>query len=285
MPTATLDFDSNPKVSLESQLQRLALEASAVSNVIDTFKGIVPSLAEKLREVYASLKSDDDLSRELKNTRNKFGDVKSKFAHASFLNYSKTAVSVPEGFKGNLLDYIQVLAGMSQEIFLEANKTLGSYNFALAAFISNKESKTSLQDHSHLFHQVAKRREELNDRLKPFFPTTSNLSKNYLGDVISRFADVEALVAQSEKLNQQRKSQNIKDITEAVKKSVDMLDIIIEDTQSNGVAKVSGAAAMNISQGAYELGKYVEFIAIYRYRVEQALTAVGSLVESLDRIL
>lgn len=285
MPTVTLDFDSNPKVSLESQLQRLALEASAVSNVIDTFKGIVPSLAEKLREVYSSLKSDDDLTRELKNTRSKFGEVKPKFAHANFLNYSKTMVSVPEGFKGNLLDYIQVLASMSQEVFLEANKTLGSYNFALAAFISNKESKTSLQDHSHLFHQVAKRREELNDRLKTFFPTSSNLSKAYLGDTISRFADVEALVAQSEKLNIQRKSQNIKEITESVKKAVDLLDVIIEDTQTNGVDKVSGAAAMNISQGAYELGKYVEFIAIYRYRVEQSLASVGALVETLDRIL
>lgn len=285
MSSVTLDFSDAPKVSLESQLERLALEASAIANVIDTFKSVVPSLAEKLRAAYASFSSDDDLTKEIKQSKSVYSKVKPKFAHASYMSYTKTLVSVPEGFKGNLLDYVQMLSGMAQEIFLEANKTLGSYNFALAAFVTNKESKTSLQDHSHLFHQVTKRREELTKRFEVFFPESSSQSKAYLGEVISRFADVDVLMSEIEKLNHQRKNQNVKEIAESVKKSVDLLDIIIQDTQNNGIAKVSGAAAMNISEGAYQIGKYVEFISLYRYRVEQALASVGKLVETLDRVL
>lgn len=287
MPSVALDFDDTPTVSLESQMERLALEAGAISNVIDSFKNIVPALADRLRVAYSSLTSgDDDLTKELKDTKNRFGQkVQPKLGYAKYMSFEKTLISVPEGFKGDLLSYLATLASMSQEIFAEANKTLGSYNFALAAFVTNKESKTALQDHSHLFHQVTKRREELTSKLAVYFPKPSTLSKAYLGDTIGRFADVEVLIAEAEKLNLQRKNQNIKDISDSVKKAVDLLDIIIKDTQTNGIAKVSGAAAMNISEGAYELGKYVEFISIYRFRVEQAIASVSKLVETLERVL
>jgi hypothetical protein len=285
MGARTLDFSDAPVVSLESQLQRLALEATAIANVIDTFKSIVPALSERLHSVYSSLKSQDDLSKEVTQAKISLRQVKPKFAHANYLSYSKTLVSVPEGFKGNLLDYVHMLAEMAPEVFAEANKTLGSYNFALAAFITNKEDKTSLQDHTHVFKQVAERREALNVQFGVFFPKATSLSKAYLGEAISRFADVDVMVQEIEKLNTQRKNQNIKEISESVKKCVDLLDIIVQDTQHNGIAKVSGAAAMSISEGAYEIGKYVEFIAIYRYRVEQAIASATKLVQTLERVL
>lgn len=285
MGTVTLDFSDAPIVSLESQLQRLALEASAIANVVDTFKTIIPTLCGKLHTAYSSLKTQDNLSSEVTKAKISYRQVSPKFSHASYLNYSKTLVSVPEGFKGNLLDYVQMLNEMAPEVFLQANKTLASYSFTLAAFITNKENKTSVQDHAHIYKNVAKQREELSAKFGVFFPKATSLSKAYLGETISRFADVDVLVQSIERLNGQRKSQNISEISESVKRCVDLLDIIVEDTQSNGLAKVSGAAALSISEGAYEIGKYVEFIAIYRYRAEQAISSATKLVQTLERVL
>lgn len=286
MPAVQLQFDQTTTLSLESQMARLALEANAISNVIDTFKNIVPSLTSKVAEIYNSLiKEQGDLTPEVFKARAAFKNLRAKLPYAKFTNLEKTLVSVPEGFKGNLLDYVNVLIHLSPSVFQEANKILGEYNFTLSAFITNKETKTSLQDHTRLYKDVAEKRETMTAAFHPFFPKNSHLSKGYLGEVISRFADLDPLIAQTEKLNTAHKNQNIKDITSSVKKSVDMLNLIIADSQSNGISTVSGNAAMNISEGAYEIGKYVEFIAIYRYRVEQAVATVIKLIATLERIV
>jgi hypothetical protein len=282
MPVVTLDFDTEITLSLESQLARLALEASVIGNVIDSFKSALPSLASQLFSQFSLLTSEDKSKEDTQVIKLEFGKVKVKLPHSSFLQQSKTLVSVPEGFNGNLLSYAKALSDMSVEIFQEANKTLGEYNFALSAFITNKESKISLKDHTDIFLRIKARREKLTAEIGSFFSQDTNLSKAQLGDVIERFADLEVLVHGVDTLNTQRKAQNIKDISDSVKKSLDLLKIIIDDTENNGIAQVSGNAALNISTGAYEIGKYVEFIAMYRFRVEQLISCIGKLLANLE---
>lgn len=282
MPAMTLDFDTDITLSLESHMSRLALEAGVIGNVIDSFKATLPQLATHLFTQYSSLTSKDDSKEAVQVIKLELGKVKVKLPHTSFLQQSKTLVSVPEGFQGNLLSYSKALSDMSVEIFQEANKTLGEYNFALSAFITNKESKISLKDHTDIFLRIKARREKLTAEISQFFTQDNNLSKAQLCSVVERFADLETLVHGTEVLNTQRKAQNIKDISDSVKKSLDLLKVIIDDTENNGIAQVSGNAALNISTGAYEIGKYVEFIAMYRFRVEQLISCIGKLLVNLE---
>lgn len=283
MRAMTLDFDTKTTMSLESQMQFLALEASAISNVIETFSSIIPNLADSIFTGFKSLTQSDDIVRiKVQDAKLTFGKLKVKLPHASFIAQSKTLVSVPEGFVGNLLAYSLTLSNMSNAVFSEANKTLGEYNFVLSAFISNKENKISLKDHTDLFIRTRARREELSGLIQAFFPKDSDVSKAYLGDVIHRFNDLEPLVHSVERLNNQRKDHNLIAVNDSVKKCLDLLNIIINDTKNNGIAQVSGAAAQNISQGAYEVGKLVEFISVYRYRVEQLVSTIEKLLKSLE---
>lgn len=284
MPAMTLNFEDDVTFNLKSQMQRLSMESNVAGNVIDTFKNTVPLLAESILSHFKSLSTDTDKELKDESTEAKlvFGKLKVKLPYASYLNQTKTLVSVPEGFKGNLLDYVNSLGAMSNELFQEANKTLGEYNFVLSAFITNKENKISLKDHTDLFLRLKSRREKMAKELAVFFPEDRDLSKAYLGDVIHRFADLETLVNAAVHLNVQRKEQNIKDITNSVQKCLDLLKVIIDDTKNNGIAQVSGAAAMNISTGAFEIAKYVEFIALYRYRVEQVVSTIEKLLKTLD---
>lgn len=280
---SALNFEDTSTLSLESQMSRLALESEVINNVASTFTVTVPLLVNKLLTQFTSLTSKDTVKEEVQAVKLVFGKLKVKLPYASFLNQSKTLVSVPEGFQGNLLDYIKTLSNMSQELFQEANKSLGEYNFVLSAFITNKENKISLKDHSDLFLRLKSKREKFTADMAVYFPTSSDLPKAYLGDVIHRFADLETIVHSVEQLNQQRKQQNIHDISASVKKSLDLLKIIIDDSNGSGMLQVSGAAAMNISSGAYEIGKYVELIALYRFRVEQIVTTIEKLITSLEK--
>lgn len=285
MPSLSYDFDTNTNISLESQMQRLALEAGVLDNVIDTFRNVIPNLANKINNVKDTFTTDDDTTAELRIIKTNYGALKPKLQHASYVNYNKTLVSVPEGFKGDLLEYVISLTEMANEIFQEANKTLGEYNFALSSFITNKESKISLKDHTDLFHGIQRRRVALTGRISVYFPDNNVLSKAYLKDTLKRFADLEVLVKAADSLNNDRKKQNLKELTQLVAKSTDLLDIIVKNTETEGTSQVSGNAAMNISQGAYELGKFVEFVAVYRFRVVQAISSVKALVEQLNNIV
>ena len=285
MGSRQLDFSHNSSFSMESQLDRLALESTVLNSVLNTFSNIIPSLTEKLSAVYASLVPESDLSKEFKQTKQSLSELKVKLPHAKYVDYDKTLVSVPEGFKGDLLEYIAVLSNIAPRVFQGANETLSEYNFVLSSFITNKDAKTALKDHTALYKKIKHQREEMTEQLNKFFPLKGNLAKAYLGETITRFADVDMIVTQAEKLKQAQKSQNLKEISDSVKKSVDLLTIIVDDTRNNGIAQVSGNAALNVSQGAYELGKYIEFVALYRYRVEQAVASACKLTDDLNRIL
>lgn len=280
-----LDFDHKTTLSLESQLEHLALESEVVANVIETFKSVIPSLTSKLTTIFSSFAPEETYASEVKDVKKLYDEVKVKIPHAKFVNYSKTLISVPEGFKGNLIDYTTVLLSISNDVFQEANSVLSQYNAILSSFITNKEDKISLKDHTEFFSKLTKKREALNEQMTAFFPERSALSKTYLSDVLSRFGDVEELVALTEKLSDSRKKHSIKDIATGVKKSTDLLDIIVHDVQTKGMNSISGNAAMNISEGAYELGKYVEFISIYCYRTEQLVTTVLKLMETIERVI
>ena len=285
MPLATLDFDSKSSVSLESQMQRLALEAEAIGNVIDIFKSVLPSLLDTLISKFQDVTEDSEIDTDINELKLTFNGLKVKLPHASYMACSKTLISVPEGFRGELLPYIATLSRMAEDVFKEANKLLGEYNFALSAFITNKEDKISLKDHTNIFRLAKQRREKMSSEISKYFPNGTDLSKTYLGTAISRFADLEHLLKEADKLFKSYKTHDIHSVKDSVKKSSDMLKIIIDDTRNNGISKVSGNAAMNISEGAYELGKYVEFISIYRFRVEQAVSTVEKLMKTLNTIV
>lgn len=279
-------FDTTTTISLESQLDRLALEANFLSNVIETFSSIIPNLTTKITEgcgqlTVGALFHGSSGNKEVKELAKKLALSRSTI---SFISYKDTLVSVPEGFKGNLVEYLQTLTSISTEVFQGANQILGEYSGVLAAFLTNKENKISLKDHTDLFHRVQKRREQLTGEVSKFFTGNSDLSKAKLGTIINRLTDVDELINAYYKLDNGHVGDNLKDIAASTKKAVDMLNLVIHNTEAEGAGNVSGAAANNIAKGAYEIGKYIEFVAIFKYRVEQALGTVVSLLTKLSTL-
>lgn len=285
MGVPALEIDEACTVSLESQINQLALESNVISNVINSFRNVIPNITDDLKAMALRLVETDTLTKEFITANQHFSKLERKIPDASFVNYSKTIVSVPEGFSGNMLNYLKFLDSLSTEIFKEANSVLGDYNLVLSSFISNKQDKISLKDHTTLFERVKERREEILKNIKQFFPSTSVNSRKRFGDVVERFGELPEIMKVLEHLNRERKGHNLKEIANAVRESVEMLDIVIEEVKKNGVTNVSGNSAMNISQGAYELARFVELVAIYRNMVDIAVTSASRMIVQLEEII
>lgn len=285
MGKLAMDLNYKPSISLESQIERLALEAGVVANVIETFRNLVPNLSHELHQFYDRLVAKDDIDQVIVSLNDGYKTLEKKLPDATYTNLKDIVVSVPEGFKGNLLDYLKFLQHTSDTLFKDANSILGGYRSVLATFISNKEDKVSLQDYTDTYRRVKKQREEVVDQIKKFYPGTATNSKKRLSDVVERLSEIHPMVDMSRKLNDDRHQQNLKQVSATTRECVDLLDVLVKDIQDKGSDRVSGSAARNIAEGAYEIGKFVELIALHRNMVTQAVVTVERLTTQLRNVI
>jgi hypothetical protein len=279
--------DESPVISIEHEMAKLSLESEFTANVIDTFRNLIPSLTFKIKEYVKSFDSVSTLfvseSSRAVECEKIFKSEYEKVQHLNYSIYKKTLVSTPEGFKGSFLEYLTVLNKIIPEFFNSSNELLSEYNLILSSFITNKDNKISLKDHTTLYKNGTKLRESVISDLDQFF-VNNDSSKKYLGDVLYRFSDLDDLIAQMKKLEQFYKKQSLGNIKEQIRKSTDLLEIIIKNTTEDNASAVSGAAAKNIAEGAYEIGKLVETISIMHFKMDQTLNSVRNLFDTIKKI-
>lgn len=266
-------------------MERLALEAEFLANMIDTFRNVVPSLTSKITDAGIQIKSYFEDSKTARDIKTLNYQLIKMTPHVNFADYAHLPISVPEGFTGDMLGYTRLLNRISPEMYKELNAVLIQYNFLLSKFITHKEEKLSVQDHTALFKKTQQHRETLIDQVNPFFSAQSDQSKMKLGNFIDRFADIPPLVSEVLKLEKLHSEQNIAEVKRSVDQCVDLLKVIADNTQNTNISNVSGSVAKNISMGAYEIGKYVEFMAVIRFKVSQVLSTTLSTLTALDKAL
>lgn len=269
-------------ISIESQIESLALEAEFLSNVKSMFTSILPSITSKLKD--SSILDYYFLTPIVKDSVNTFKELQPKLSHVQFTTYSKTIVPVPEGFNGKTLDYLKLLNTLATHIHSDVINMLGIFNTGLAAFISNKDAKTSFIDNTHTYVQIDKQREALVKELGSYFDKR-NKSRVYLEDIIDRFSDMGAMVDELKTLDKTLSGQKIETISKELNKAVSMLDIVIDRLKDGSIVEVSGPASMNISKGAYSIGKYVEFISLFRYDTTVAFNTINRVLQQLNNVI
>ena len=285
MVKLTMGANVKTTLSLESQMNRLALEAGAIANVIDSFRNIIPNLSHALHSAYENLTAKDETDKLIVSLNDSYHVLEKKLPDATYTNLKSIVVSVPEGFKGNMLEYLKFLQHLSDTLFKDANSILGGYRSVLATFISNKEDKVSLQSYQDTYRRVKEQRQQAVAEIKKFFPGTATNSKKRLEDIVERLSEVRPMIDLARKLNDDRHKQNLKQISATTRECVELLDVLVKEVQDKGTDKVSGNAAMNIAEGAYEIGKFVELIAIHRTMVMQAMLSVERLTKQLSDVI
>lgn len=275
----TLPIDSS--LSLESQLERLSLEANFVTDLADSFREVIPGLAAKLVDATTHFKSNLFDKPRVKEIRGAYDKVKPVLRHADFLNYGNMLVSVPEGFKGDLASYAKLLTRLSPVIYKEANGFISEYNFALSDFLTNADVKHSNNSHDVIYKKVKATREDGLRALSPYFAVNSTSSKAKLSSIIGRFADLEALSESAVALEKTQSVSNLQDIADGVAKAITLLNLIKTRLEDDSIDVVGGISAASISNGAYELAKYVEFISIFRFKCDQTSASVENIINTV----
>jgi methyl-accepting chemotaxis protein len=278
-----LEFDASG-VSLEQMVKAISLEANFVDNALYSIVEFFPKLGNNLRDVITSFTDSEDVDTPKKSalsTERDFKVISKRIYAHSFLDFQDILVQVPEGFRGSLIDYTKLLININADIFKETLAVIGDYNLVLASFITNKEDKTSLRIHTQIYTRADAKRQQVLKELAAYFNDGSDLSRLPLKSVLSRFTDVETMVAEVTILTRDNHNKNLQNVKSAITETLSYLDKITKNTE---MTNVSGDTAKQLATCAMSVAKLVEACSVYAYKVRQVVESSKSIVETLDRI-
>ena len=278
---------STSTISLESHMDRLALEANIITNAISNLQGIVPKLTEKFNNAINGL-FDSKSHSAVENLHKASGDVAAiakLVPYNSFATYDRTLVTSPEGLEGDFMTYVLALISVSREVYITADQSLSTLQQQLATFITNSEVKASNKDKTLDYKKAAKQREDITKEIGRFFSDKNSRSKMYMSEAINNFNEIDELYKKTKTLIDINNKTNIEAIERKTKEVNNLLSMVYEDMKNNPDTKVSGAAAKNIAEGAYETAKCVELVGIFNFRVSQIYACIYELVTQLKKIM
>jgi hypothetical protein len=263
-------------------LESIAIESGVVANMIETFKRIVPSFASNLHDTNMQLAEASNAQQNLsikldKKERNAIDMSK----HLNYLTFGDRLVSVPEGFKGNFIEYAILLNDVATIAYQTQNAVLFEYNHILSAFLTNKDDKISLKDHTVFFNRIKTEREAFARKLAVYLDKSNGTAKARFKHVLTRMNDIETLIKETSRLTSQHSRAKLTDMNNGVNQCVDLLNLIISGVQDGTIKNISPNATMNISRGAYEVAKYVEFVGVIYFDITVFLNCVNGMLDTI----
>ena len=265
--------------------KRIAVESITAPSLFEFFSQLLPKSAELVKSFIPGFtkfaESDAPATYRLNNGKRQ--ELLKAVSKVSFTAYEDTLISVPEGFEGHLVAYLEVLLAQSKVVLDHGQAVIKDYNRELAMFLSNLDARSSLKSHAQQYKEIRIEREAYQKAVEAFFKNkNSSLARQKLGSVIERFSDLDKVFQLEEKLINIKKQQDFKIIIAEIQRTVDMMGLVKARIDDKSIETISGQVVKNLSEGAYEVAKYAEYISLYSYFVETALASVSNTADQLS---
>jgi len=286
-------FETEPKTTYSAEefayLRRsLASEAETMANVINVFRNILPAVANRFNSIKGRF---SEVNADVTKTNFKAihgflfsKDYNKRLKDAKYFQLAEMPIQVPEAFEGNLLEYGDLLNALAENYYRRVPEYLAEYRVYISAFISDKATKLSLKDYTS-FYQSAEKALDVSKGQVGEFVNKKYQTKSvaYFGKVVSKISEVQEMSKSLTRTESLCDIDYITRIDSEVKKTADLLTILIKQIKEDSITDVSGASAKNIAEGASVMAEMVEFCAMIRYRQEGYITCVNTMLGELDK--
>lgn len=273
--------------AIESQrpLEIIAMESEVLSNMAKTLTDFFPDVLTNVKAGFSKLDNLKDFSGwSLSVFKSKEDKITDKLLEVPYTDLVNMKLRVPEGMIGNFLGYTLVLKELA--VYNEAiEKFLNSYYLDLSAMITNKNHKISLHDKTRQYKEQKTSRDKFNTTVFSFFLKGSNDFETAYKNCFKNNTEVSEVFKNCNTLQDQLKQYDLNRVKGLVKKIISTQEILIKDLKENKNTAISPEVAKNISEGSYECGYQVEFLAINYYRTQSFLNAVEEDIERLSERL
>lgn len=281
------------KITQESDLHRsaaigvvhLSLEShGGMAKLLDTLRNVFPNVKNYFSEVVLEFKSNDETDFNFQKASMYFSQAEASVVDMNFVKMGHFPVQTPEGFVGRYNPYLEFLSNKGIKYINEAVGHLQAYHTEISRFISSRDAKMLSKDNTRAIAAMEKNLEEMKEELASFFDASTANALKPISALFDRGEDIKQALRKSKDLNRARMGIKSKEVLNLTKDISEMLDLVIEQADSDKLSAISPEAINNLAQGALVAAHFVEFIGVLRYRIEEAVSATCIMSEQVVRI-
>jgi hypothetical protein len=265
----------------ELQVQRdLALESMMVSNPFDRLTNLLPVAITAFKHMVGLMSTDAPAANPLTGDQAKF--VKT-VASRNYLNLSQMPARVPEGMKGTYLQYLHILTEASTHAS-QVVERLSAYTLFLGTLINEHGAELSTRFDRASYNALRAFRDDNTSMLATVVQSGSTKVDTTYGAVVERNADWKAIFEGLNLVATQINGVNKRTINKKVEEAAQYLEILERKVGRGELAHISPQMVTEIAEGAFQMGKEVEYYVAIWYKVQALTEAINATVLQLNHV-
>lgn len=265
-------------------IARINLESSIYEDVIVSFRKTLPSIIDYISGTLKALPEEIYTPKDkitLMKENNEF--IRRNLNSVNFLLHKDKLISVLEGMKGNMHDFLKLIRTINEEanpLYLEF---INEFNTALSIFVSNKTDTITLSSVDKVIKKISMFDTVYIPKISEFMTKTS-VSKRRLGDVMSSFKEIDLIEHEYLKLLDINRGFKLEKIKTEVAKSDKLLSMIVEKINEQSASAVSPEVAKRLSECALGIARMLEFISMTQFITMVLEKTVEDLINEVSKI-
>jgi hypothetical protein len=265
---------------LQVQRDQIALEFIAMSNPIQRITEFAPVAARAFEHMIGLLSTDAPAANPLTSAQAQF--VKT-VAGRNYLNLSQMPARVPEGLKGTYLQYLHVLSEAS-DYASKILERLSVYTVFLGTLVNEHGAELNTRFDRVRYTALREKRDDFTGMLSAIFIPGSVRAESTYGAVVQRNADWKAVFEALNLVAHQINGVNKRMVNKKVEEASTSLGIIEAKVSRGELANITPQMVSELAEGAYEMGKDVEFFVAIWYKVQAITEAINATVTTLNKV-
>lgn len=271
----------NYETTFKSDIEKICLEASVLSNMTSTIKNVFPNFLQKLSTSFAQVDSIPEVKVKLPQVQQ---FVINHMDDKQYLDLADLMIKIPEGFVGNFAEYADTLNEISKTHLAIVDTVLKPFIIYLSHFISNKDAKLSTTDTTNKYLTTQKTRNSCIDMVASF-NTGQSVATAKLGSVFSRKADILQTYIKVATLTQTLAKTDLKVIQDHVKNCVELLNIVINQVESGKIVNVTPEVTRNLAFSALEIAEEIEFMSLMHFKALGFVASVEGMSMTVSNFI
>lgn len=273
-------------MSIESmKLQRdvIALEFINLHSTKEYLKNIIPSFLDEMSGIlskFQSIQTEPAIQNNLSSKQTKF--IKT-LSQQPYSNIRELSIYVPEGFKGNLLEYSNLLLTYISipEALL---KELDEYSVFLSNISSNQNSQMSTDYNKKLYEDLHKEMVKIKKSFTEFFKDSNHQVEVKYKDVFNNNNEFSKAIEHTAELVKRIENINRSFIIKKVANISELISLINKRNKEDKLSAMSDEMVTKLSDYTYTMAERIEFFSVLFYRIRSLSSVLDQNIEKITNL-
>lgn len=191
------------------------------------------------------------------------------------------SMPVPMGLNAPYLAYLDVLDIAAEFACQEVPEILNEYTTYLAGLVSTRHAMLESMNLNVKYVKQEKAREQLTEQMAACL-NGGTVANRPIKDMIKRNVDWEKVIARTDALSMQMNKIDRGVLNSKIKEAYELLELLNKRVIDAEMTEVTPEVVMHLSEGAYQLGKNLEFFSVVYYRASVLNATVAEDIRHLS---